>query len=289
MKILELKLLKGNKYISITVFIAIVVLPVAASLLYSIRYSLGLTGLLSDGFTFHHWSATISEGYLFQSILYSFYIAVVSIIMSVTIALLIAWRYQKALQSNAIAWLLFLPLAIPAVVAAFFSYQMLSPSGVLSRIAALFHWIDAPSQFPNLINDSPAFGIIITHIILAVPYFVILFRNIIREERVAELMDVAANLGADTSIHIRKILIPLVVKKAAASIFMFSIFIAGSYEIPLLLGASDKRMLSPLIADKMFKFDLGDKPEAHVMLVVYVVFILVINLVMFRKVNRYAA
>ena len=62
-------------------------------------------------------------------------------------------------------------MGIPAVVAALMTYQLLSPSGWLSRLTYAVGLTAGPDAFPALINDRLAVGIIITHIILAVPYF----------------------------------------------------------------------------------------------------------------------
>ena len=53
-------------------------------------------------------------------------------------------------------------------------------------------------------------------------------------------------------------------------------------------GVSDPRMLSPLIADKMFRFDLLDKPSDYAMLVNYVLLVLLLNMLLLRKKCRHA-
>jgi putative spermidine/putrescine transport system permease protein len=260
----------------IAVFSALVVLPVLASVVYSLLYSLGLTGLLAKGFTFEHWLTVFREGSFLQSLLFSACMAMVSISLAVSIALYLAWTFRKELRSHAVSYFLFLPLAVPAVVAAFFSFQLMSQSGLLSRIAFALGLTSDAAGFPALVNDRLGIGIMLTHIFLAIPYFTMLFRNIFRQEDLPGMIQMGENLGVARAVCIRRILIPISLHKASASVFMFAIFVAGSYEIPLLLGASDRRMLSPLVADKMFRFNLADKPEAHVMLVLYMLFIFVI-------------
>lgn len=278
----------NNKF-AIILFILLIVVPIMASAVYSLLYSVGLTGLLANGFTLEYWKLVLTDGNIWISLLYSFLIALVTMAAGIGIALYLSLRHKAAMKKKTTAYFLFLPLGIPAVVAAFFTYQMLAPSGLLSRVADSIGWLDGVAQFPSLVNDTFAIGIVITHIILATPYFTVLFNNIYAQEKAADLEQVSANLGSTRNQTLSAIVIPLLLKRAMASIVMFLIFIMGSYEIPLLLGVSDPRMLSPLIADKMFRFDLTDKPEAHAMLLIYLLAVTVINLVVLKRNHRYAA
>lgn len=269
-------------------FILLVPVPVLASLVYSTLYSTGLTGLLSEGFTWTHWRTVYTEGSFVHSLWYSICIAMVSIGLALLAAFYLALTFKQELENKTLSYFLFLPMGIPAVVAAFFSFQMLSPSGWLSRFTQVFGWTSNQDQFPSLVNDSLAIGIICTHVFLAVPYFTFLFRNIYRQEKGDDLLRVATNLGSNKMQARNRIIIPLLLQKAAPSVVMFLIFVFGSYEIPLLLGTSSKRMLSPLVADKMFRFDLLDKPQAHAMLVAYMLFIILVNAILFRRVVQHA-
>ena len=280
--------MKAGKSIAWIVFVLLVILPVSASLVYAFLYSVGLTGLLSDGYTIAYWQQLRTNSPFFFSLLYSMIIAVISIGLAVCIALWLTLRYGTTLQRRNISFILLLPLGIPAVVAALMTYQLLSPSGWLSRLTYAVGLTAGPDAFPALINDRLAVGIIITHIILAVPYFTALFRNIYRQEQGDLLLLTARNLGAENGQASRTIVIPLLLRSAFPSVLMFLLFVMGSYEIPLLLGVSDPRMLSPLIADKMFRFDLLDKPLAYAMLVSYVLLVLLLNMLLLRKNARHA-
>jgi putative spermidine/putrescine transport system permease protein len=275
--------------LSIALFLCIIVVPIMISAAYSLLYSLGLTGLLSQGWTLTYWQQVVTDGNIWISLLYSLAIALSAMGISLTAALYLSLRHKAALQQKTTAYLLFLPLGIPAVVAAFFTYQMLAPSGLLSRVSYAWGLSESAAQFPSLVNDSLAIGIVITHIILAIPYFTVLFNNIYLSENVADLEQVSNNLGSTRRQTLRVIVIPLLLKRAMASIVMFLIFVMGSYEIPLLLGVSDPRMLSPLIADKMFRFDLTDKPEAHAMLLIYLLSVIAINLFVLKRTRLYAS
>ncbi|MCB0798794.1 MAG: hypothetical protein KDB85_14355, partial [Chitinophagales bacterium] len=85
--------MKAGKSIAWIVFVLLVILPVSASLVYAFLYSVGLTGLLSDGYTIAYWQQLRTNSPFFFSLLYSMIIAVISIGLAVCIALWLTLRY----------------------------------------------------------------------------------------------------------------------------------------------------------------------------------------------------
>ncbi|MEO1451378.1 MAG: hypothetical protein AAFV07_17735, partial [Bacteroidota bacterium] len=62
-----------------------------------------------------------------------------------------------------------------------------------------------------------------------------------------------------------RVLGPVLISKAAPTLFLYLVFVLGSYEIPLILGRSAPQMASVHIIDQLQGFDLQTKPQAYAM------------------------
>ncbi|MDX1666916.1 MAG: hypothetical protein R3350_06795, partial [Saprospiraceae bacterium] len=60
-------------------FVALAGLPLLLGISYALIYSLGLAGLLSEGFTLVHWREVFSSEAFWLSLGFSFYLALISI------------------------------------------------------------------------------------------------------------------------------------------------------------------------------------------------------------------
>lgn len=264
-------------------FVAIVTLPLLAGLIYAASYSVGLAGVLSDGFTWQHWQALWSEGVLWQTMGFSLYIAVVSIACSWLGALWLVWLSRGRLQKGFLGYLLFLPLGMPAIAAAFFIFQWLGSTGWLSRLAFQIGLIQQPQDFPNWVNDPFGVGILVAHVLLALPFFTLLLANIFTQERLHELLVLGKTLGASTRQNMAHIVVPLLWKRSHPVVLVYTLFVLGSYEIPLLLGRSHPEMLSVFIIRKWQRFSLDTIPQGMAMAVLYVLLVLLILCLSHRK------
>ncbi|MEO6584141.1 MAG: ABC transporter permease subunit [Ferruginibacter sp.] len=278
----------NNKIVNrlgILCFMLLVVLPFAGSLIYAILYSFDLTGILSNGFTTTHASELLQNPEMFFSLLYSFYIAVCSILISLFLALIGVLFFKTAITKSNWSFFMYLPLALPAIVTAFISLQVLSKTGVLSRVFYQANVITDLSQFPDIVNDKLGIGIIITHVLMATPFFLIFFSNIHEAENVKALSNVAKSLGASSSKVAEKIIIPLLLKKGLNTILLYFIFVFGSYEIPLILGQQSPQMISVLIVRKMQRYNLLDIPQGYFLSVIYsiVVILLLAGFLKYKK------
>ena len=164
------------------------------------------------------------------------------------------------------ATLIYLPLAIPAIVAAFYTFQVLSKAGLFI-----------------FIHDTFGVAIIATHVLMAVPFFTILFTNLNASENIDELRNLARTLGGSVYQVESKVAIPILLRKAFPTIVLYFIFILGSYEIPLLLGRQYPQMISVLIIRKLQRFNLLDIPTAYAMAVLYLIITATMIVLLFRK------
>ncbi|MFD1185034.1 ABC transporter permease subunit [Pontibacter rugosus] len=270
------------------VFLLLAVVPVAGGLLYGLAYSLGVTGALSTGFTFLHWQQVLGNGALLHSLTYSLYIALIAITIATATALFMTLYFKKSLSYGALSYFLYLPLTIPAMVTAFLVFQLLTKSGLVSRMAYTLGFISDLQQFPGLVHDALGFGIILAHVLMAVPFLTLLFHAIYQEQGLENLKQASENLGADNAYFVKRIAVPTLLKTAAPNLLLYFIFILGSYEIPLLIGSQQHQMVSVLAVQKFQRFNLLDIPQGYAISVAFTLFVLLLLSLTFKKLQRHA-
>ncbi len=258
-----------------------------AGLGYALFNSFGLAGILSNGFTLTYWQSFFKSGEFVESFLYSLGLSVLIISIAVVFALGISISFSKNINAGKGAYLFYIPLAIPYIVAGFISYQLFNPTGLFSRIAYALHITSSPETFPALTNDALSFGIVFTHVIIATAFFTILFAGIFKNEQLASLADVAKSIGAGNKTITKRIFIPIILKKAFPSIILYGIFTLGSYEIPLLLGRQTPQFISVAIATKFQRFNLHDIPIAYCMAAAYTLLIVFILFYLAKRKKLY--
>lgn len=258
-------------------------LPLVLGFIYALLYSFGLIGLLTHGFTLSYWTKALSDHEILFAFLYSFYIAVVSIVISVSLAVIMYMMLQKDMEKGILSYLIYLPLALPAMASAFIVDEILGSSGFLSRLALHAGLVQNIHQFPGLVNDPLGIGIITAHVLMAAPFFTLIFYNIGRNQRIPELANVARALGSGHFNIMKRIRIPILLNKAFPAIVLYFIFALGSYEIPLLLGQDYPSMISVLDIRMLRKFNLNTIPEAYIIAVLYILIVLLLLWLLFRK------
>ena len=269
--------------IGLLLFLLLAILPIAFSIGYAASYSLGLTGLLSDGFTLSHWKNVFSSWEVWSSLSLSVYVSTITVVLTVLGSLILAIRLRSSLSSGTLSYAIYLPLAIPATVSAFLVFQFFSGAGLFSRILMSTGMIDTINEFPDLVNDGASIGIIAAHVGLAIPFFTILFHEIYTSEHIEQLTHLSQTLGAGPVHTLLHVTLPLLLKRSTMNIALLFIIVMGSYEIPLLLGRQSPQMISVLTMRKYEMFDISEKPEAFIAALLYTVMVLVVLVVVFRK------
>ncbi len=261
------------------------VAPLALSLGYGLMYSLGLIGLQSEGFTLSFWAQLLS-GEFARSIIYSAYVAGASTVLALGAALALLFSCRLHLRRALPYRLLFLPLTVPPLVAAFVVFQLLSGGGVLARAAWHFGLISDTQAFPELVHDPYGVGIIIAHGFLVFPFFLLVLLNIWDNEQLDELGRVAASLGVAKHRVFARIHLPLLMRGIFPLLALYVIFFMGAYDIPLVLGQSSPRMISVLVLEKLQRFNLADIPVAYAMASWYALLCIATIALLFTRFKR---
>jgi putative spermidine/putrescine transport system permease protein len=255
------------------------VLPLLAGIGYALLYSFGIIGILNNGFTTQHWQAIFSDATIIFTFLYTIALSIASMCLSVFGGLFLALYLGKKLTKGFAAYAIYLPMAFPTMVAAFFFFQLLSNAGFVSRICFSIGLTNSLAGFPDLVNDKLGIGIILTQLFLSLPVFVLLYLSLIVNENIHQLQLLAASLGATKRQVLWRVTVPVLFKKSVSTIVIFFIFKLGSYEIPLLLGKSNPEVMSVFIARKMQRFNLMDIPQGYAVAVMYALLVFALLLI----------
>lgn len=261
-------------YGSLSVYLLFTAVPILAGIFYALAYSLGLTGVLAEGFTLANWEKVLSNTAFWQTIGFSIYVAFTSIVLSLFIALGLIVRWPEAFSRGYLSFIIYLPLGIPAIVMAFYVFQLLGKGGWLSRLFYQLGLISGLQDFPDWVNDNYGLGIIFAHVCMASPFFTIFFANLYKNERAGLLREQAITLGATERQAISRVVLPVLLRRGIAAVFLYFMFVMGSYEIPLLLGSQSMQMISIRTIQKLQRYNLADIPEAYAISVVYSVLVL---------------
>ena len=265
-------------------------LPLAGGIGFAFCYSFGLIGVLSNGFTFEHWKIFFADPDIWVSFLYSGLIAFTAIAISVSISLLVTLRYQRFFSRGIFSYIMYVPLAFPGIVAAFFFFQFLSKSGVLARVSYQLGMIHSIEQFPDLVNDRYGIALVMTLVFLSFPFFILLFVNLYKTERIHEYRQLAASMGATRKQRLVNVAIPILLKKSLPNCILYFIFTFGAFEVPLLLGRSRPEMVSVLAVRKLQRFDLQEVPQGYAIAVLYtMVTFIIIYFLLKKKTVQYDA
>jgi putative spermidine/putrescine transport system permease protein len=258
----------------LVLFLLLAVFPVLSSLAYDALYGFGLTGLLSSGFTLEHWRRVATSREVWASAGLSFYVAGAVVLATAVLALPLALGLRERLERGWLAPFLAFPLAIPGTVGAVLALQLLSGAGLVSRIVLGLGLGGGIAGFPSLVQDEWLIGVIATHVALAAPFFVFLFADLYRSERMADLLELAATLGATRGQGLARVTVPVLLQAARPSLLLLFVLVLGSFEVPLLLGRQSPQMLSVLTYRKYGLFDLAEKPEAYILALTFSLLVL---------------
>ena len=200
--------------------------------------------------------------------LLTFHIAFTSTLLSAIIAIAAALLLRRTFPGRGLANVLFqLNLTIPHIVGAIGILYLFSQSGSFARLGHAAGLIARPADFPALVFDPAAIGIILHYVWKEVPFIGLIV--------LAQMQTIGTDhestaraLGASPWQAFRHALLPMILPGVtAASVICFA-FAFGAYEIPALLGASYPQAL-PVLAYRSFTdVDLNSRPDAMAMAVI---------------------
>jgi putative spermidine/putrescine transport system permease protein len=217
---------------------------------------------------FSAYVAVFTDKEFYLSFLLTFHIAFTSTVISCILAVAAALLLRRQFIGRAVVNFLFqLNLTVPHLVGAIGILYLFSQSGSFARLAAEYGMIASPSDFPELVFDPYAIGIILQYVWKEVPFIgVIVLANM--QSIGEDYESVARSLGASRWQAFRHVLLPLIFPGMLSASVMVFAFTFGAYEIPAILGANFPAALPVLAYRKYTDVDLAARPEAMAMAIV---------------------
>lgn len=212
--------------------------------------------------------AVLADPAFLRSFALTLHIAFTSTLIATVIAVAAALLLRQGFAGRGVVGFLFqLNLTVPHVTGAIGILYLFGQSGFFARTAYHIGLIAGPGDFPALIYDPHAIGIILHYVWKEVP-FIGLIVLAQMQALGTDYESVARSLGASRWQAFRHVLLPLILPGVlSASVIVFA-FTFGAYEVPLLLGASHPQTLPVLAYRTYTDVDLAARPEAMAMAVV---------------------
>ncbi len=251
-----------SRHATVPLLIATLLLgaPIAAGIGYLVVGALGGTDAGRAGSL----SRVLGDTAVLRSAMLSLWIAAAATLLSLSLALAITLllggkaRLDRIAQTVAV-----LPLPVPTVAATVAVLLLLSQSGWLSRVATSLHLIATPAEFPALVYDPLAIGVIVAVVWKEMP-FLLLVALSLQSLRGAVLTETARTLGASPWQVARRVTLPLLLRGMAPSVIAVFVFVLGSLELPLVLGPSSPLALPMLIQERRQALDAAQHGDAYV-------------------------
>ena len=227
--------------------------------------SLGYVPALSlNEFTLKYYVETANNEYVIDSIKYSLYIAFVSSTLSSIIGIFIAVLIVSLKNKfKFLDFIVQIPIAVPPVVVALFMVILLSQNGILARVVASLGFITDQNQFPLLIYDENAIGVILAYLWKEIPFIIFILLGIM-ENIDKRLGEASENLGANKWQSFFRITLPLCMPAILSTFIIVFVFSLGAYDLPFILGATKPKALAVLSYERYTHPELSQRPYAMV-------------------------
>ena len=281
---------KGAQRLSISFLLApalaVIILLFLGGLITGLLRSLNYFPLIGlNDFNFEAYVAIFTDNGFIQSLVLTFHIAFTSTLISCILAVAAALLLRPAFRGKRIVHFFFsLNLTIPHLVGAIGVLYLFQNSGLVSRIMPGLDLISKPADFPAMVFDPWAIGIIIQYVWKEIPFIGVIVLAILLSVG-EDYESVARSLGANRWQAFRQVTLPLIMPGVvSASVIVFA-FTFGAFEIPYLLGRTFPAALPVLAYQSYTDVDLAARPQAMAMAMV-IAFISTLLIMAYMKLSR---
>lgn len=206
--------------------------------------------------------AILSDDAFGRSLALTLYIAITSTVISVILSIAVGLVLRETFVGKKLFTFLFqLNLPIPHLVGGIGLLFLFTQGGFLARLAYQVNLIERPSDFPALVFDPWAIGIISEYVWKEVPFIGVVVLAILQSVG-EEYEAVAQSLGANAWQRFRYVLLPLIMPGVLSVSVIVLAFTLGAYEVPFVLGRTFPEAL-PVLAVRLYTDpDLNQRPAA---------------------------
>lgn len=212
--------------------------------------------------TLAYYKDILADETLMESIGLSIYIAAVTTILALALGSLLCWALiLLKKQGGPLEQVLKLPILVPHTVVAILTINLLSSTGLLSRILVAIGLSGAADWISHILYTPESWGVILAYLWKEIP-FVCYFVAAVMGSIDSAYGEAARNLGAGKWKAFWNVTLPLcrpAILNSGLIIFCYSF---GAYELPLLLGSTLPKALPVQTYIEYTHPDLTHRPYA---------------------------
>lgn len=232
-----------------------------AALFKGLQISLGYYPIVGlKDFSLNNYQQVLAEPFFQKSLLYSCYLALTATFLSLIGGVALAFLLMKV-PSCWLYKIINLPISLPHIIVALMIMQLISQSGIVSRIFFQVGWINGMDQFPLLIHDSGGFGILAVFLYKEIPFVAVTTLAILQQLQLGYI-EVAKHLGASTIKIFFSIILPMIQKTLFTLFIILFCFTFASFEVPYLLGNPRNQTIAITTYELFTQADLTTRPLA---------------------------
>jgi putative spermidine/putrescine transport system permease protein len=209
----------------------------------------------------------LNSYYFRDSLLFTVRVSLISTVISMTLAVVLALALRGTFVGKKLTLLVSqYNLSIPRLAAAMMMVFLLSQTGFLSALSHMTGLTESVKDFPWLVYDSKGIGLIIVFVWKFFPYIGMSVLGVLQGSSL-EYEQQAATLGIGKFRRFFHVILPTVIPAISVSSILVFASAFGDYEVPAILGSSQKRSISVMMYLKYVDPDMKDRPEAYAMMV----------------------
>ena len=227
-----------------------------------------------------------THGHFMMSILFSFYVALVSAVLSTVFGTLLAyglWHLPGVFQGKTVVYKI--PIVLPHIAVAFIIMIFFSRSGIISSLCCRLGITTGMAAFPNLIFSRYGVGEILAYIAKEASFVTLMVMSVLMKFD-KRYLQTARQLGAGEVRIFVRVVLPHLKEILTTTFLILFIYSFGAFEIPYILGSSTPGMLSLQVYDYYFRHDLSQRPVAMALLVVLFLISSLFTYLYFQIYNR---
>ncbi len=268
--------------------LTVILLFFVGGLLLAVMQSLGYMPIIGrNEVSLDAYRAIFSREDFYKSLLLTTWIGVISTAVSTIFAIISALALRQVTYGRRMITFIFqINLPIPHVVGAIGILFLFSQSGFLARLGHLGGLIQEPADFPALVFDPYAIGIILEYVWKSTVFIGVILLAILLSLG-DSYEDAARNLGANRWQRFRFVTLPFMTPGILSSSILVFAFTFGAFEVPLLLGQRYPSALPVLAYRNYTDIDLNARPEAMAMSIVIAAVIGLLVFVYMQITRRY--
>ena len=235
---------KYTPYLLVAPLLIFLTLTFVYALAYGVIQSLHAgSGALGGSITLQHYRTVLSDREFLVSLGATISVAVIATLISNVLGGLLALIMLRAgTHGKFLQRVLQLPIILPHLIVVIMVIQLFSQTGFIARLVWWLGLIDNPNQFPLLVYDRLAIGILLVYLYKQVPFVAMLAYDTLRGIS-GKYAEVATNLGASSWQTSTQVYLPLLKPTIIGTSLITFAFAFGAFEVPFLLGTPVWRTL----------------------------------------------